>query len=230
MSWLDFREPFSAWSHAAGFMFALAGTAFLWHRSSGSGLAKRVSLVIFGLSLAFCYAASTLYHGSRLPAAGLAVLARLDHVGILMLIAGSYTPLAWNLLRDWWRRGALSSIWLVAASASATLLFAGTVPLVLITGLYLVMGWGGLVCYSELTRVVPHRALRPLVTGGLLYSTGAALNALRMPRLWPGTFGSHELFHLFVLAGSLAHYSLILNVVVPFARRPGADLIEPTEG
>jgi hemolysin III len=64
--------------------------------------------------------------------------------------------------------------------------------------------------------------LRPLVAGGLFYSVGAVLNLLRWPVLWPGLFGVHDLFHLFVLAGSLAHYRLILNVAVPFEQGPGA--------
>lgn len=61
-----------------------------------------------------------------------------------------------------------------------------------------------------------HRALVPIVVGGLSYSVGAVLNLLHWPALWPGVFGAHELFHLFVLAGSLAHYLFILKVVVPF--------------
>ena len=89
------------------------------------------------------------------------------------------------------------------------------------TGLYLGMGWGVVACYAELARVVSHRALRPLVAGGLSYSVGAVLNLLRWPVLWPGLFGAHELFHLFVLAGSLAHYRLMLRVVVPFGRGSG---------
>jgi hemolysin III len=64
--------------------------------------------------------------------------------------------------------------------------------------------------------------LRPLVAGGLFYSVGAVLNLLRWPELWPGLFGVHELFHLFVLAGSLAHYRLILKVAVPLERCPAA--------
>ena len=82
------------------------------------------------------------------------------------------------------------------------------------------MGWGAVICYAEIARVVSHRALVPVVVGGLSYSVGAVLNLLRWPALWPGTFGTHELFHLFVLAGSLAHYLFILKVVVPFVRGP----------
>ena len=82
------------------------------------------------------------------------------------------------------------------------------------------MGWGALACYSVIAQVVSHRALLPIVVGGLSYSLGAVLNLLHWPVLVPRVFGAHEVFHLFVLAGSLAHYRFILKVVVPFARRP----------
>ncbi|MHC5539651.1 hemolysin III family protein, partial [Singulisphaera rosea] len=91
------------------------------------------------------------------------------------------------------------------------------------TAVYLAMGWGSIACYAELARVVSHRDLRPLVVGGLLYSVGAVFNLLRWPVLLPELFGPHELFHLFVLAGSLTHFWLILRVVVPFEHRHGLD-------
>jgi hemolysin III len=88
------------------------------------------------------------------------------------------------------------------------------------TCLYLGMGWGVVVCYARIARVVSHRALLPVVVGGLFYSLGAVLNLLRWPALWPRVFGVHDLFHLFVMAGSLAHYLFILKVVVPFVHGP----------
>lgn len=224
MDFLDLREPASAWSHCAGLLLALPGTFLLWRRSRGCHFAKRLSLLVFGLSLAFCYAASTLYHGLRIPKDGLAALDRLDRIGIFLLIAGSYTPLVWNLMRGWWRRGTLATIWLIAASASWKLAVGGPFPPPWATGLYLGMGWGVIACYAELARVVSHRALRPLVAGGVFYSVGAVLNVLRWPVLWPGHFEAHALFHLFVLAGSLAHYQLMLKVVVPFERGLGTSL------
>jgi hemolysin III len=95
------------------------------------------------------------------------------------------------------------------------------------TCVYLAMGWGAVVCYARIARVVSHRALGLVVLGGLLYSVGAVLNLLRWPALWPGVFGVHDLFHLFVMAGSLAHYWFILKVVVPFGRRHGGVFCEP---
>ncbi len=219
MDFLNLREPVSTWSHCAGLLLALPGTLILWRRSAGDA-AKRLSLLIYGLSLAFCYLASTLYHGVQLPAARITAFARLDGVGIFALIAGSYTPAAWCLLRGRWRQWTLVIVWGVALSATVVIASGRHFPLVFATSLYLGMGWGAVICYSEIARVVSHRALLPIVGGGLSYSVGAVLNLLHWPVLVPGIFGAHELFHLFVLAGSLAHYRFILKVVVPFAQGP----------
>ncbi|MGZ3316908.1 MAG: PAQR family membrane homeostasis protein TrhA [Isosphaeraceae bacterium] len=215
MGILDLREPVSAWSHCAGLMLAFPGTLLLWRRSAGDR-GKQLALLVYGLSLAFCYSASTLYHGVRLPAARIAAFARLDGVGIFALIAGSYTPLAWCLMRSRWRRWTLAVVWTVAATATILIAAGRHFSPLLSTCVYLGMGWGVVVCYSQIAQVVTHRALVPIVVGGLSYSVGAVLNLLHWPALWPGVFGAHELFHLFVLAGSLAHYLFILKVVVPF--------------
>jgi hemolysin III len=121
-------------------------------------------------------------------------------------------------MRGRWRWGTLATVWLFTAATAARLAIGGPFPPPVTTGLYLGMGWGAVACCSEVVQVVSHRALLPLLVGGLSYSVGALLNLLRWPHLYPGVFGPHELFHLFVLAGSLAHYRFILNVVVPVAR------------
>lgn len=218
MRLLDFREPASAWTHGIALVFAVLGTLVLWKRSQGLG--KRLSLLVYGLGMIFCYAASTLYHGVRLPVDQLGIFVRLDSAGILALIAGSYTPLAWNLLRGHWRAWTLIAVWGTAITAMAVLATGRRFPLSLATGIYLGMGWGALACYARIARVVSHRAMTPIIVGGLFYSVGAVLNLLQWPSLWPGVFGYHDLFHLFVIAGSLSHFKFILKVVVPFGRRP----------
>jgi hemolysin III len=217
MDLLNFRDPVSAWSHCAGLVLALPGTLLLWRRSGGDP-PKRLTFLIYGLSLVSCYAASTLYHGLRLPKDRLALFDRLDHVGIFLLIAGSYTPLAWSLMRGRWRWGTLASVWLLTAVATGLIAIGGQIPSMLWTCVYLAMGWGVVFCYTEIARSVSHRALLPLLVGGLSYSVGAGLNLLHWPVLWPEVFGAHELFHLFVLAGSLAHFRFILKVIVPFVQ------------
>jgi len=210
-----FREPASAWTHLGGMILAMPGLWLLCQRSRGNP-GKRISLLIYGATLVLCYGASTLYHGIWVPVDRLGPFIRLDSEGIFALIAGSYTPLAWNLMRGRWRVGTLMVVWGTAISAIATLASGRRFPLLLATSLYLLMGWGVLVCYARVARVVSHRALRPLVLGGVFYSVGAVLNLMEWPALWPGIFGTHALFHLFVIAGSVAHYWFIVKVVIPF--------------
>ena len=219
MGILDLREPVSAWSHCAGLLLAFPGTLLLWQGSAGDR-GKRLAVLVYGFSLAFCYAASTLYHGVRLPATRIAAFARLDGVGIFALIAGTYTPLAWCLMRGQWRRWTLAVVWTVAVTATILIAAGRHFSPVLSTCIYLGMGWGAVLCYSQIAQVVTHRALVPIVVGGLSYSVGALLNLLHWPIFWPGVFGSHELFHFFVMAGSLVHYLFILKVVVPFVGGP----------
>ncbi len=132
------------------------------------------------------------------------------------MIAGTYTPIAVCLMRGWWRKCTLAAVWGVAVTATFVIASGRHFSTALATGLYLAMGWGAVVCYFEVARDVTHRALLPVVGGGLFYSVGAVLNLLRWPVFYPGFFEAHELFHMFVLAGSLAHYIFILKVAVPF--------------
>jgi hemolysin III len=217
MGWLDFREPVSAWTHCAWMLLSLPAMLLLWTRSGGSP-AKRLGLTVFGLSLAACYGASTLFHAVRLPPEQVEVFATLDALAIYLLIAGSVTPVALVVLRGWWRWCTLAGAWLLAAAGVGLDLAPVDVPPALSTGLYLGMGWGVALCYFPLARTVSHRALWPLVVGGVSYSVGAVLNRLGWPTLVPGVLGAHELFHLFVMGGSLAHFWFMLTVVAPFER------------
>jgi hemolysin III len=227
MQVFDFREPASAWTHFGALLVALPGLlVLLW---SGAGLGKRISLLVYSLSLVLCYSASTLYHGVRLEGDRLSFFVRLDSVGIFALIAGTYTPAAWNLMKGPWRTWTLSAVWGTAFSAIAVIASGRSFSPVLGTVIYLVMGWGAVVCYSRMARVVSHRELLPILLGGVFYSVGAVLNLLHLPTLWPGSFGPHDLFHLFVIAGSLAHYWFILTVIVPFEDGP-REVPRPADG
>ena len=93
--------------------------------------------------------------------------------------------------------------------------FGGVFPVWLATLIYLAMGWGSLFCYRELARTYSHRTLLPLPLGGIFYSVGAVINLAKWPVLSPGFFGSHELFHLFVIAGSACHVFFMMQVVIP---------------
>jgi hemolysin III len=233
----DLREPINSLSHGAGMMLALPLTWAFWQRcvgrvgADGDGedslggsvtpyqRGKTLSLLIFGLSLVICYGNSALYHAAWLSGPPLDRLRRLDHVGIYLLIAGTYTPAAWSLMRDGWRQGTLATVWGLAAFCAGRVWFGGILPTWMSTIIYLALGWGVLFCYRELARGLAHRTLLPLPLGGALYSVGALINLTGWPVLRPGVFGPHELFHFFVIAGSACHAYFMFRVVVP-ARQP----------
>ncbi len=217
---LSFREPVNAWTHALGLLLSLPATVLLWKRCSGER-GKQISLLIFGLSLATCYLGSTLFHAVRLSGDWINWFDQLDHIGIFILIAGSYTPMAWNQLQGRFRWITLGAAWLSAAVGSAMLLTVGVFSMFWSTCFYMMMGWGAVVCYIEMSRVLSHRQLFPLLLGGILYSVGALINLVHWPVLWAGVFGAHALFHCFVIAGSVAHFLFMLRVVAPLTV-PGA--------
>ncbi|MFO0953266.1 MAG: hemolysin III family protein [Isosphaeraceae bacterium] len=216
MDFLQFREPFNAWSHAAWLALSVPATVLLLRRSNDNW-SKRLSLLIFGMSIAACSLASTLFHGVQGSPDRIDLLDRVDHVGIHLLIAGTYTPLAWNLLRGRWRTGTLTAVWTTTTLSSVLLMADIRLPRPLETCEYLALGWGALLCYVEIARVLPHRTLRPLVIGGVFYSVGAVLNLLRWPEVGPVGLGHHEVFHLWVIAGSMTHVWFMMTAVVPFA-------------
>jgi hemolysin III len=205
MQFLDLREPVNAWSHGAWLVLSVPGTFLLWRRSVGNR-GKQLSLLIFGMSLAVCYSCSTIYHAVQLPRSRIATYALMDYIGIYILIAGTYTPIAWNLLQGRWRRMTLTLAWGSAAAGIVMNLAYGGLPPAISTGLYLAMGWGAIFCYAEMARTFTHRRLQPILAGGIAYSVGAVFYLLQWPVLWPGIFADHELFHLLVMAGSLSHY------------------------
>ena len=214
MNFLDFREPVNAWSHGIWLLLAPPATVLLWRRRADRAMG--ISFLIFGACAAACFGASTLFHGARTSERSLRVFARIDYIGIYLMIAGTVTPMAWTLLQGPWRRNALGLIWGSAALGIGLNLGLGSLPLSISTAFYLGMGWGAVLCYVEIARVLPHRALLWIVIGGLFYTVGAMVNLLEWPSPWPGRFGFHEIFHLLVMAGSFSHFWFILRVVAPY--------------
>jgi hemolysin III len=227
---LNLREPINALSHGAGMILALPVIWVFWKRcgnlssccdadlrasSSRHHKVKTACLLIFGMTLFACYAISAAFHGVRLGGEVLDRLQRLDHVGIYLLIAGTYTPVAWALMRGSWWWGTLTTVWTIAILCGARVWCGGVMAIWVSTLLYLAMGWGALFCYFELAKTYSHKTLLPLPLGGVFYSVGAGFNLARWPVLVPGVFAAHELFHFFVIAGSACHVFFMMKVVVP---------------
>ncbi|MBV9123707.1 MAG: hemolysin III family protein, partial [Planctomycetes bacterium] len=205
MHWLQFREPVSAWTHALWSFLAVPACLLLWHQARGRRL-KQFGFLVFGLSLILCYGASAAYHAVLLPEDQIEWFCRLDHVGIYLLIAGTITPAALILLPGWWRWGILGLTWSQGVIGIGLCLAAVPLPPLVATSMYLIMGWGFLVGYFAAARVLTPQALRLAWIGGLIYTVGAAIHLSEWPALYPGVFAAHEVFHLFVMAGSAVHF------------------------
>jgi hemolysin III len=216
--WLNFREPVSAWTHFLWMLLAFPAIWLLWRRGRGDCL-KRAALLVFGLGLVLCFGGSWLFHAVRLSDWTIDRFNTLDHIGIYVLIAGTATPIAMVILRGAWRVSLMLLIWLFAIVGIVLCLTPLRIPIEVSTVLYLIMGWLGCLTYFELAGRLSHAAVRPLWIGGVLYSVGAILNVVEWPTIVPGVFEAHEVFHLFVMGGSLCHYGFMFRVVAPY-RRP----------
>jgi hemolysin III len=161
---------------------------------------------------------SATYHIGRWRPETTRVLRALDHANIYLLIAGTFTPLCVNVLEGSFRNTMLVVIWSVALLGVALSVFTEHLPRFVTAGLYIGMGWIGVVVVPAFARLMPWPAVAVLLLGGLLYTVGALVYALRRPDPYPQVFGFHEIFHLFVIGGSAAFTVTIWVWVLPFGR------------
>ena len=145
-------------------------------------------------------------------------LRALDHANIFVLIAGTYTPICVNVFSGWPRIGILIVIWGLAILGVAGAVLSLRFPRWAVSGLYVGMGWVALLGLPEMLRLWPWQPIALLVAGGALYTIGAVVYALRRPNPLPRVLGFHEVFHLFVIAGSAAFTVITWLWVLPFPR------------
>jgi hemolysin III len=212
------REPVNGLTHAAGGVLAFVGLFVLVASAASAGrMDQIVAFGIFGISLVALYIASSLYHLLPLSPAGVARLRKLDHVAIFVLIAGTYTPFCLLALDGGWRWGVLAIAWGLALCGASLKLLWMEAPRWLSVLLYLGMGWVAVAAVPALLRTLPAGGMAWVLAGGLTYSAGAMVYGLKRPNPIPGAFGFHELWHLFVVAGSACHFWAVLRYLVPLA-------------
>jgi hemolysin III len=182
-------------------------------------IATLLSVAVYGASTMLLYAASATYHLGTWHGRRRVALRSLDHASIYVLIAGTFTPFCVNLLSGSERVMVLAIIWSMAITGVISTTVTPSLPRGVSVGLYLGMGWMGLIPAPTLVDRLPASALALLVAGGLLYSVGAVIYARRWPDPFPSTFGFHELFHLLVIAGNAAFLAAIWIWVAPAAPR-----------
>ncbi len=174
---------------------------------------SRASAIIFASCVALMFGASALYHRPTWPPRARSWLARLDHAGIYLLIAGTYTPFGLLVFSRGWAIPVLAIVWTGALAAIVLKLCWVRAPKWLSAAIGLALGWVGIAALPQLLKL-DAAALLLLVLGGLLYSAGAIIYALRRPDPLPQVFGYHELFHVLVVAAVGCQYACIAFFVL----------------
>ena len=210
---LRLREPVNAITHLLGAALSIIGLVVLLMATVEKGNSRQIVAVsIFGASLVSMYVVSALYHASTLSERGMGHFRRIDHVMIYVLIAGSYTPICLIVLGDRLGTVLLVSVWTLAAFGVFQKIVWMHAPSWLSTALYLGMGWIGALLARPLISAASSGFFLWLLSGGIAYSLGAVIYSNKWPR-GAKVFGPHEIWHLFVMAGSFAHYWAILSYV-----------------
>jgi hemolysin III len=198
--------------HELGF-YAAVVTGLVLVLSADDGR-SRAAAIVFATCVATCFGASALYHRPTWTPRVRSWLARLDHAGVYLLIAGAYTPFGFLVLSPAWAVPVLAVVWSGALVGILLKLFWVRAPKWLSAAIGLALGWVGAAAFSQLLKLqLP--AVLLVIAGGLLYTVGAAVYVRRRPDPVPRIFGYHELFHVLTLAATACLYVSIAFFVLP---------------
>lgn len=206
---ITIREPGSALTHFIGMMMAVFATIPLLIKAGiESGGRAFAAMAIFMGSMILLYAASTTYHTVNLTGKYLKIFRKIDHMMIFVLIAGSYTPVCLIVLGGNLGYRLLALVWGIAIFGIIIKACWITCPKWFSSILYIAMGWVCVFAFGPLFHSLPLTAFLWLLGGGIIYTIGGVIYALKLPIFNSRfkSFGSHELFHLFVMGGSICHF------------------------
>lgn len=209
-----FRDPVSGLTHLGAALIATIGLIFLLYIGRSNTI-KLVSFLIYGVTLIMMFSASAAYHLVKARQQVTLWLRKLDHSAIYLLIAGTYTPICLNYFNGFYRWGLLAIVWGIAVVGVAVKMFVINVPRWVNAGIYLLMGWLSMMAIKPMLTAMPTGALIWLVVGGLFFTLGAVIYITKVFDFFPGVFGFHEVWHIFVILGCLSHFIVILAYIAP---------------
>jgi len=213
--YMKLREPVNSMSHFIGLILSLTGLVFLMIKSVQTGSpVSPFSVFIFGLSLILLYSSSCVYHGVVSGERVIRNLRKTDHCMIYILIAGTYTPICLITLKGTMGTVLFVVIWGLAILGIVFKLVWFDAPRWLYTLFYLALGWVAIFFIYPISRAMPGTGVFLLILGGIFYSGGAVIYALKPKKLKILKLGFHEIFHLFILAGSISHYLFVYYYVL----------------
>ncbi len=213
----DKKELVSAYTHLVGALLAIIGFILMIIKTLNIGrLEVEISILVFGLSLILLYSMSTTYHmvdPSFIKVKQ--ILRKLDHIMIFVLIAGTYTPICLINLKDMLIGNVLLIVvWAVALIGLFIKLFWINAPRWIATSLYILMGWTVIFVIKPVVANLSGQAIFWLLCGGISYTLGGFIYGLKKPNLTFKNFGFHELFHIFILIGSICHFIMVYFYII----------------
>lgn len=214
---ITIREPGSAITHYIGMIMAMIAAVPLMIKAGLSqNMMSVIAMVIFIGSMVLLYGASATYHAVNLTGNSLKMFKKIDHMMIFVLIAGSYTPICLLVLDKSEGYPLLALVWGTAIIGILIKMFWVTCPKWFSSIIYIAMGWECVFVFGPLVETLPLGAFLWLLIGGLFYTVGGVLYALKIPFLnnIHKYFGLHEIFHLFIMAGSFCHFMFMFLYVV----------------
>lgn len=213
---LHLKEPGSAITHFIGMVMAIIFSGPLLAKASmNPDRLHLITIGIFALSMILLYGASATYHALDLSERANRILRKMDHMMIFVLIAGTYTPICVIVLGQPDGYRLLALVWGIAIAGMLIKAFWITCPKWFSSVLYIAMGWVCLLSFRHLMNALPAGGMFWLLLGGIIYTVGGIIYALKLPifNAHHKNFGSHEIFHLFVMAGSVCHFILMYSYV-----------------
>lgn len=212
------KEPGSAITHFIGMLMAIfAAIPLLIKAANEPGKVYIVSLAIYAVSLILLYAASTTYHTFDISNKVNTILKKIDHMMISVLIAGSYTPVCLIVLKGRTGIVLLCIVWGIAIAGILIKAFWVYCPKWVSSVLYIGMGWTCVLAFTQILNNMSPTAFGWLLAGGIIYTAGGVIYALKLPLFNSRhkNFGSHEIFHLFVMGGSACHFVVMYSFLLP---------------
>lgn len=210
------KDPCSAITHFIALLMTVLGAVPLLYKAAFAQEPLRMfSVTVYLVSMFLLYLASTLYHSFDVSETVNRRLKKFDHMMISVLIAGSYTPICLVSLRTSVGIPLVCLIWTMAAAGILLKAFWVYCPKWLSSMIYISMGWVCVFAFVPLMHALPAAGFFWLVLGGVIYTAGGVIYALKIPfmRQLTEQFGNHEVFHLFVMGGSLCHFIVMYAYV-----------------
>lgn len=212
------KDPGSAITHFIGMLMAIfAAIPLLIKAAHEPSRIYIISLTIYAASLILLYAASTTYHTFDLSEKRNTLLKKIDHMMISVLIAGSYTPVCLLVLKGRTGLILLTIVWSIAIAGILIKAFWVYCPKWVSSVLYIGMGWTCVLAFTQILNSMNPAAFGWLLAGGIIYTVGGIIYALKLPifNSKHKNFGSHEIFHLFVMGGSACHFVVMYAYLLP---------------